>query len=93
MTPTEKKAGELFGGFDREADTYFSDAGCRQPLYAFHFGSLPELRSLLEERLGDLLDRKEILEAAKAAFRKKPKTGYEYTALTDREPADFIYEM
>ena len=77
---------------DPKAESYFERPEENSPLYAYEADTLPALRKLLEERLGDLFTPAERLEIAKLAFRCKPVPSEE-TAPEDRQIADFIYQL
>ena len=83
-----------FPEIDPGAESYLEDIeGCGQDTYPYSFSSLPELKRLMEQLLGDVLDEGAILEAAKEAFRNKPADDLAYTPDEDRTVVDFIYEM
>ena len=79
---------------DAEMDSYLEDVGeCEQDTYRYGFSTLPELRELMERRLGAKLGKRDALEAAKDAFRNKPTEESVCALDEDRTVVDFIYQM
>ena len=86
--------GYRFPEIDKAATTYFVDADVPAPsTYAYVFDTLPQLRTLIKERLGDAVTDAQALELAKNAFRNKPRASSSSSCEGQREVVDFIYEM
>ena len=75
-----------------ERESWFQEYPEEEMILPWHFETLPQLRELLRERLGEQLSEEEILEAARTAFRCKPGQAAVPEA-KDRQIADFIYQM
>ena len=83
-----------FPEIDSGVESYLEDVGNRPPsCYRYGFATLPQLKALLDERLGDQLGKREQLEVAKHAFRNKPREQYEIAVEDGRNVVDFIYAL
>ena len=83
-----------FPQIDAGAESYFEDcddAGA-DAVYAYGFSKLPELRALMRERLAGAMSEREMLEAAKLAFKNKPAEDA-VPVPTDRDVVDFVYQL
>lgn len=81
-----------FPVIDRMADSYFEEQKEEEMLTVYHFSTLPELRHMLQERLGGSISEQEILEVCRNVFRSKPSAVQEAEDIR-REVVDFIYEL
>ena len=64
-------------------------------IYVYHFDTVPELKRLLKDRMGDALSDRAVTEAVKETFRRKPRKDGPQTMETDegRKVVDYIYQM
>ncbi len=81
---------------DPELQSYFEDAEEEGPvIYAYHFETVPELKKLLKERMGEGLSDRAVTEAVKETFRRRPREAGPQTVQPDdgRKIVDYIYQM
>ncbi len=81
---------------DPELQSYFEDAEEEgSVICAYHFETVPELKKLLRERMGEGLSDRAVTEAVKETFRRKPREAGPQKMETDegRKIVDYIYQM